>query len=112
MNENIEQDGAATQFKPGQCGNPNGRPRTKPMTDALKALMAEDNNAGIGVLIKKAYSEASKGDFRFFKEIMDRLDGKVIEQIDLTADVNNTFDGLSAEEQALLAKHRGGPGEE
>ena len=97
-------------WKPGQSGNPKGRLKQKPMTDALKALMDKDDGAAIKVLIQKAYDEAKGGDFRYFKEIMDRIDGKVIEQIELNADVNvQELPGLTAKDLTKLGEGHDGP---
>ncbi len=113
MNANLEQDGKATQFAPGQSGNLNGRPRTKPMTDALKSMMDKDDGKAITVLLERAYTEAAAGDFRYFKEIMDRVDGKTIEAVDIMSDGQgiSTTPGLSAEDHVAINKLKGGPGE-
>jgi len=71
------------QFKPGQSGNPNGRPVTKPLTTELKKLLAAKDGEGIKALIEKGYAKAKAGDFRFWKEIMERVDGKVLDQLSL-----------------------------
>ena len=36
------------------------------------------------IILRKAYSEAKNGQFNFYKDIMDRLYGKVIEKTDIT----------------------------
>ena len=62
------------QWKPGQSGNPGGRPKTKIFTEALKKLIAErgpDESANI------IYSKMLTGDVSAWNAIADRVDGKV-----------------------------------
>jgi len=112
MNSNPKPPPEPNRWKPGQSGNPKGRPKDKPITAALRELMDRNDGEAIKALAAVALKNALKGDFRFAKEILERVDGKVAEQLDLNADVNNTFDGLSAAELAVISKMRGGPGEE
>ena len=103
--------GKDTRWKPGQSGNPGGRPRTRPMTNALKALLDKDDQKLLKGLVTVAAQKAIKGDFRFWKEIMDRSDGKVMELLDVTSDGGgiSPFPGLTAEQLAKLADMEGGP---
>jgi hypothetical protein len=66
------------QWKPGQSGNPGGRPKTKQVRDALQKLV---NELGLEPAVKAIYAKASEGDVSAFKEIADRLDGKVAQPI-------------------------------
>ena len=111
MNENIVQDGKATQFKPGQSGNPNGRPRLKPLTDEFKRRRDENNGALAKELIQVAIEQAKDGDFRFWKELIDRSDGKVIEKLDVTSENVNVdaTPGLSNAQRDKLAEFEDGP---
>ena len=108
----ANEDNLRPAWKKGESGNPKGRPKDKPITAALRELMDRNDGEAIKALAAVALKNALKGDFRFAKEILERIDGKVAEQLDLNADVNNTFDGLSAAELAVISKMRGGPGEE
>jgi hypothetical protein len=67
-----------TQWKPGQSGNPAGRPKTKPFKDALKKLIEE---RGLDGAAEALYAKAMTGDVPALKEIADRLDGKVPQAI-------------------------------
>jgi len=63
------------RFQPGQSGNPAGRPSKEPIRSALlKELEAEPDLASR--LVKAGIERALAGDFRYWKEIFDRLDGK------------------------------------
>ena len=76
-------------FKKGQSGNPLGKPAglknfetdfleaVKKIADANKITRAE----AMEILLRKAYSEAKNGQFNFYKDIMDRLYGKVAEKL-------------------------------
>jgi hypothetical protein len=70
-------------FQPGQSGNPNGRPKSKPFKQALqKALRAaEDDSEMMARIALALVTKASEGDVPAIKEIADRLDGKVTQPI-------------------------------
>jgi hypothetical protein len=66
------------QWKPGQSGNPGGRPKTKQVRDALQKLV---NELGLEPAVRAIYTKAAEGDVAAFREIADRLDGKVAQPI-------------------------------
>lgn len=68
-----------TPFKPGQSGNPGGRPKTKPFKEAIRRAVeaAGDDTGKLDMLALALYSKALEGDVSALKEIADRLDGKV-----------------------------------
>jgi hypothetical protein len=75
---------AHARFKPGQSGNPNGRPRETSLTAIIRRVLAEaDEEHGTKgeKLIAVALRAADKGDFRYFKELIERNDGKVPDRI-------------------------------
>jgi hypothetical protein len=110
MNSNPEKPPEPNRWKPGQSGNPKGRPKSKPITAALKALLDKDDGKALKALAAVAVREALSGNFRYAKEILERIDGKVVEPIDLKADVNvQELPGATEEELAVLAKLRDGP---
>lgn len=67
-----------TQWKPGQSGNPNGRPKKKPFKDALLKLIAEQ---GLDMAANALLQKALEGDVPALKELADRIDGKVTQTI-------------------------------
>jgi hypothetical protein len=76
------------RWKKGRSGNPNGRPPGESLTTKINRILEEpDQDFGTkgDKLIAVAFRAAEKGDFRFFKELIDRKDGKVPDRL---ADVN------------------------
>lgn len=72
-----------TQFKPGQSGNPGGRPKDRPLTDALRralALEIADKRKGktkADQIAVALVNKAAEGDVPAYREIADRVEGKV-----------------------------------
>lgn len=89
-------------FKPGESGNLNGRPNGQKNYKTLfrEALinLAKLNDTTPSALeldlISKGFSEARKGNFNFYKDILDRLHGKPDQHTDITSggEKLNTFD--------------------
>jgi hypothetical protein len=98
-------------WKPGQSGNPNGRPKSKPITDAIKALLDKDDGKALNAIAAVAVREALGGNYRYTKEILDRVEGKALEMLDVTTDGQslNEHEHLTPEELAFVNKNRGGP---
>ncbi len=69
------------QFRPGQSGNPAGRP-PGPLTALLRDTLNANDGELIESLVRKAIDKALSGNFRYFKEIMDRVDGKVTDRLE------------------------------
>ncbi len=68
-------------FKPGMSGNPNGRPSTKKFTDKMRLALDKNDGEMLKAMVNVACQRALKGDFRYFKEIVDRMDGKLTDRI-------------------------------
>lgn len=65
------------RFKPGQSGNPAGR---KPISEAVRKLM-KDKEAEI--LVQRIMDKVrEEGDVSAFKELCDRLEGKVPQKVE------------------------------
>lgn len=71
------------QFTPGQSGNPAGRPKGRSLTARLRDIVERSNgttkdigDAVMEVLVKSAL----KGDMKAMALLLDRVDGKVIQQ--------------------------------
>jgi hypothetical protein len=76
--------GRATQFKPGQSGNPGGRPKTLPITEHLREVLSRlDKKTGkeIALLMaEKAVDLAKNGSIHHLREIADRVEGKPVQR--------------------------------
>lgn len=69
-------------FKPGQSGNPNGRPRKSyALTDLLDSCWSQDDRITI---IKKAIEQAKAGDATARAWLFDRGYGKAVESIEMS----------------------------
>ena len=75
----------------GQSGNPNGRPKgTLSLVSLLKQQLLD--NPGEAKEIVKAFVEQGKvGDMRAIEELLNRIDGKVIERHKLEAEIPITL---------------------
>jgi len=82
------------RWKKGESGNPFGRPRGsknyKTLFQEAYIAIAKDLNIGkepdtlMVELLKKGIIQALKGNYNFYKDIMDRLYGKPGNQIELS----------------------------
>ena len=82
-----------TQFKPGESGNPNGRPKgTLSLTNLLRAKLSElaegDNkHTYADLLVRKTLQKALKeGDTSMNKYCYDRLEGMPKGSVDMLTD--------------------------
>jgi len=66
------------RWKPGQSGNPSGRPKSKPFKEALQEVISRVGLQGAAAAL---VARANTGDVAAIKEIGDRLDGKVPQSI-------------------------------
>src|SRR5262245_3793132 len=78
-------------FKPGQSGNPGGRPKSKHISEAYRRWLAQPcesdpemtNADAIADVVGRA---ALKGDLWAVKEITDRVEGRARQPIDINED--------------------------
>lgn len=85
-----------TSWQPGQSGNPRGRPKEKLITDALRGIY-EDNPKELARFVKAAHSRALKGNPKFWEMIADRLEGRVLQQIEHTGNIIHEITSLERE---------------
>ena len=82
-------------FKPGQSGNPAGRPKgsknfttlfEKAVKDVAKKLeLGEDPDSVEVEIIKRGIKEALAGKYPFYKDIFDRVYGQPKSNVDITS---------------------------
>lgn len=82
-----------TQFKKGQSGNPNGRPKGFSIVSHLKEKLQEieeGQKESYATRITKKYIDKAlhDGDVTILKDLIDRVDGKAIQKV--VSDVNLT----------------------
>ena len=68
-------------WKPGQSGNPGGRPKKRSISEELERLLAEEapNSGGrlwAVVIAEALLRKARKGDVRAIAELANRIEGK------------------------------------
>jgi len=74
--------GEAHRFKPGQSGNPGGRPRTAKLSEASRAKLAApvpgdpEGRTFAEAIVDSLARSALKGDIRAAQELADRAEGR------------------------------------
>ncbi len=75
----------ATRWKPGQSGNPSGRPKKLHITDALRAELERTGPDGVpnDTAIARVLVEIARaGNLEAIREIADRTEGKARQRIE------------------------------
>ena len=73
-------NGNLKPFKPGQCGNPNGRPKKEfSLTEGMREFLSEHDpdkkKLRKDILVEQTYKQAIKGDIAAIKMIFNYLEG-------------------------------------
>src|SRR6516165_111482 len=63
-----------TPWRPGQSGNPGGRPKRKPITEALEKVFTPEQCLAVAQALLK---QAKKGSISHVQEAANRLEGRV-----------------------------------
>lgn len=90
------------KFAPGNLANPGGRPKSKHITDAYKAILEEKGADELAEVVYKDATSATKASDRLaaVQEITDRVEGKPIQahMVAMAVDPNavNTIAALAA----------------
>ena len=77
-----KQNANLIEFKPGQSGNPAGRPKNS-VTTLLKNMDELTNQQIADLIVKKVL----KGEYSFVREYLDRTDGKVTDTHRIEGDI-------------------------
>ena len=91
-------------WKPGQSGNPGGRPKSRPVTNILKEIFADAKMVSeIKERICKTLTERGMAGVILFDRVADRLEGKVPDETIITDARDLPDDELLAELETLRA---------
>jgi hypothetical protein len=74
----------ATRFTPGQSGNPGGRPKGESLTARLRRYLDEEGEDGrtrAERFVERLAEMALAGNVHVMKMVLDRLDGKAIDNV-------------------------------
>jgi hypothetical protein len=78
-----------TPWKPGQSGNPAGRPKKKPVTEMYERILSNpDNLSAIEKATVKALLKGNMAMVLQLREMTDRVEGKVTQPIEADITVN------------------------
>lgn len=87
-----------TKFKPGESGNPAGKPKgTRNLSTILKEFLEEEiDQDGSKIVLKdaivrKLIKKANSGNLRAIQEIFDRTEGKAKQEIRLDSTTEPVF---------------------
>jgi len=86
--------GNSTSFKPGESGNPNGRPlKDESITNIIKKYLAEISKGGNGktnkeLMIQEAFLLAMKGDMNAIKYLTNYHDGMPLQKMDIQGSIS------------------------
>lgn len=76
-------------WKPGQSGNPSGRPKKKPITEMYERILNDPEN--VAAIERATISALRKGNMAMvlqLREMADRTEGKVTQPIEADVTVN------------------------
>jgi len=82
------------KFKPGQCGNPKGRPKLPDIREAMARILADekDGRTALDAILGALRAKAAKGDVRAAQELLDRAFGKSKQSIEHSG---NAFENVT-----------------
>jgi hypothetical protein len=105
QNEKPIRGDEATRWKPGQSGNPGGRPKRTPLIDAcrevLNQLVPGDamGRTYAQAIAEKLAAKAVAGDIRAAQELADRAEGKARQTLQIeNTTLKEAFERMSDEE--------------
>lgn len=96
------------RFLKGHSGNPGGRVRTKPITEALEAILANPEYAQ--AIADALISRARRGDVTCAREVMDRVEGKVLTRVEQDIEFTVVPDPLDLMRKYADKAAKGSPG--
>lgn len=103
----VEKQKPAHLWKPGQSGNPAGKPKgarhfSTLIKEAIQKVAEGEDEPADRLIVKQLVDKAKNGDLQAIDRVLDRVDGKAEQTINLDADVTTNNDGLTLEEREAL----------
>jgi len=82
--------GKATQFRPGQSGNPSGRPKTKFLSEAYRRILDDRSADTFAETIANDALHADRARDRLaaVQEITDRTEGRAVQAVKIEAEMD------------------------
>ena len=100
----------ATRWKPGQSGNPCGRPKTAPLSQACREVLAQPipgDPEGRTYAQKIAHvlaEKAAKGDLRAAQELADHVEGRPRQAVEIEhTRLGDAFERMNTDELEAYA---------
>ena len=89
------------EYKPGQSGNPGGRPKGKSITAELRKLIDEGTNAeDMAKILYAMAKRMSPSQLSALRELMDRTDGKVLDEHKIeTGDISIVYKQVKGDKE-------------
>jgi len=77
------------KWKPGESGNPSGRPKKKPITEMYEQILSDPKNlAAIKQAVQIALNKGQMAMVLQLREMAERVEGKVTQPIEANVTVN------------------------
>ena len=101
-----------TRWKPGQSGNPGGRPKGESIVALMRRVLERDHHGKplSEVLAERIIKEALAGKPAMVKEVLDRLEGPVNQRHEVTVERRSALEilaDMSVEEKEALIRRAG-----
>jgi Family of unknown function (DUF5681) len=88
-------------FQPGRSGNPSGRPKKAPISDALREVLRDEK--ALRRFADAIFKQALKGNVAAFKEICERVEGRVANRVELSGESGGPV-GVGIDTQSSLVE--------
>lgn len=69
-------------WQKGQSGNPGGKLKDKPLTEALRRKLLENDAKALNTIVNVWVAKAAAGDMQALSSLIDRMEGKPVQQVE------------------------------